>query len=258
MKDNKYEHLIHAVNNGCATEAERRELNEALESDPELRSYYEFTRGFKDLTCELAEQQPSEGFAARVVAAASRTRSSRIEQFQSQKGWSNVFTEVIPRSKVLAFALAVHAAVLILAAFVVLTPDRGTSEPPFVRLSCVADEAALERASAPRTYLSIDSEGELDVSEFGLSGLVHVVINSEDHCRMLVAFTSDQIALQPRDVRKTATPAFIRDGMLRLPDFVVKNGLGDVTEVAFVNLGDRFEIWDRKEFDRYLERNTIG
>ena len=181
MKESKHEHLIHAVVNGWATMAEKRELESAMESDSELRKQYEFALSFKAMSGEIAETEPSEGFASRVVTAASHKRSSRIEQYRSEERWSNMFAQVIPRSTVLMVALAVHAVVLILAAFVVLTPDRGTSEPPFVRLSWVADEAAVERSGAPRTYLTFNAGSELDVSEFGLSGLVHVVINDEDH-----------------------------------------------------------------------------
>ena len=254
MNKDRIEELINIVNMGQASEEEAEEVKQAIANDESLASFARATKNIKDIADATPRIKVKPDFAAQVIAASRGRNSSRIEQFHKKLGFRQIVAEFIPRSKVFAYAAAAHAVLLLIAAFVVLTPAKDHSFNPNVELSCEVDEAACGRINAPKSTLSLTSEGVIDISNFNLSGYLYIVINREENHRMLVAFTPEQLKSQPSDVRQSCTPAFIRNSSLTLPPYLIEHGMGTPTRVVFLKLADRFEIWNESTYDSYIDK----
>ncbi|MFA4987082.1 MAG: hypothetical protein WC712_10890 [Candidatus Brocadiia bacterium] len=201
----------------------------------------------------------SADFSARVMGAIRSTKSSRIRTFHDKKSLREVLGLFVPSTR-FAVSLAIHAAVLLVAAFIFLKPAQ---MPEFDSVVLVTkpshDDDYSRRVAAAKQSTSVSTSYTVDVSAFLVDGTMYIVDGGDSRHRFVYAYTKAEVALLPAEVRESAFPAQVAGGHVQLTESIFSASLGSARDVIVIALSDHFEIWNGADFAHYkLSAGSIG
>lgn len=262
MNKDRFEELINTVETGNASPEEVRECEDALARNPELVQYESFVADLKATARSYPRVSPSEGFASKVAAAAkANNRSSRIEEFHTKKfTLRSVFVDFAPRSRVFAIAVAVHACILLILAFVFLEPNKSSELPTMISIAGQPADLVAQRSTAPRFSTNIADDSGIDVSQIVKEGSLYVLRLGISSHRVLVAYDETQVKALDPGIAEQAFPALVVKGRIRLSNELIEAGLGlkPKGEVVLLAMTDRIEIWNASDFNCYIGGTKNG
>ncbi len=244
MNREELEGIIQDAALGRADEEAAALLEREAERDSDLRAERDFAFALKREAERAARVEAGPEFTARVMAAV-RARAKRPRRVLS--------ADFLAMSGRFAISVAVHAAILLLLAFVVLQPGRGPELPSVVDVAGLYGKAVAERREAPKFRVSL-SDGWLDLSGISAGTTLYVLRGRAEGYHVLLAYTSEQVAKLSPDLADGAIPFPVRNGRIRLSQGLVAEGLGGASEVVLLALADRFEIWNARDFDSFISR----
>ena len=260
MDSDRYEELLHEILLGNASDEEKLAVEQREAQDPEFREFARSARRFAQLADSLPRIEVSEDFTARVMAAAEREsrHSSRVGAFHSHKRpFREVLVDFVPRSKFFVISLAVNAAILLMFAFIFLSPPKtGSGVTSVAVLTGTESHLSAQRSNASRYYTAVDASGRINVAGLGVTGTLYVIRNREREYHFLVAYSLSQWKKLSPELKDVAFPAMVVNGHIRLSKRLLENGLASPVRVTLLAMNDRYEIWNGNDFACYLKSNT--
>jgi hypothetical protein len=221
MADPRLIELIHLDLDGQASPAQRAELAQRIERDPEARSLHEEMRAVHRALDHREQVEPPEDLRAQIAEDVRRAVSAREEPVRRFSAASDRRRRVVR----LGFALAAALVLVVL-----LAPALMKNVDPDQARGTMAPRAAEERASSVIPMTGAGIEGRIYTATAGRELLMRPELDSPGEGRLEVRF-------EPREVELVSIVGAVGSSNMEAGRVVVELG-GDPPELRFARRGD--------------------